>query len=101
MKLLERYVLLCIEPDTDPYVLTDTASSLPDALLIAKSRCEEFIDEQVSVAAESNAPIGNLVLQVDPTWPTTRVLGESDPGMMGRIPVLLRIEVHTITVQGE
>lgn len=101
MNILQRYVLLCIEPDTDPYVLSDTATSLSDARLIAKSRCEEFIDEQVSMAAEQGATIGDLILEEAPNSMAHRVFGESDPGLMGRRPVLLRIEIQAVTVQGE
>lgn len=61
------YVILCQEPLTEmeASVLPDGAETCEQALLLAQSRAEEYIDEQTELAVEDGEDTPDFNLQVN------------------------------------
>lgn len=91
------YVILCEEPDIDPYVLADAGATLADAQVLMAHRAEEFVDEQATIDAENETEVGELVIELDENQTITRVRPIVD-GVM-RAPSLT-MTLAAVTING-
>lgn len=92
------YVALVKEEGQEPFILGTGYADLASAQMMIKHRAEEFIDEQVTIAAETGQEVGDLTLLIADDNNTIRVLGASDPGLMGRTPILMQITLQAATI---
>lgn len=92
------YVAIVKEPEVEAYALTDGYADLEAAKMMIKHRGEEFIDELAESDAEAGNKVDHYTLEISTTGLAIRVLGSADRGLLGKVPVLMQIDLYPVLI---